>query len=70
MAKNLTIKFLKEEQKERIVRNTEQIKSYFLQKCENSCKDDTEYEYEKEILFLIKFFDKIFGFFKIFSSIF
>lgn len=55
MVKNLTIKFLKEEQKERLIKNTEQIQSYFLQKCENSCKDNTEYEYEKEILFLIKY---------------
>ena len=53
--RDLTVKFLKEEQKERVIRNIEQVKDYFLQKCENNCKDTTEYEYEKEILFLIKY---------------
>ena len=53
--RDLTVKFLKEEQKERVIRNIEQIKDYFLQKYENNCKDTTEYEYEKEILFLIKY---------------
>ena len=45
--RDLTVKFLKEEQKERVIRNIEQVKDYFLQKCENNCKDTTEYEYEK-----------------------
>ena len=53
--RDLTVKFLKEEQKERVIRNIEQVKDYFLQKCKNNCKDTTEYEYEKEILFLIKY---------------
>lgn len=55
MTKDITIKFLKEEQKIRVIKNTEQIKNYFLQKCENNCKDTNEYKYEKEILFLIKY---------------